>query len=109
MERSTLSLPKINVWEAPRGARGQLHLVEGEHVRLRLWNEQPGDKPGAKAHACDYEYAGYVIAGRATLTLGDEVLSLAVGDSYLVPAGVLHRYVILEPLTAVEAVAVSDD
>jgi mannose-6-phosphate isomerase-like protein (cupin superfamily) len=53
----------------------------------------------------DYETVGYVISGRAKLELEGQTLNLRAGDSWLVPAGAMHRYTIIEPFTAVEATA----
>jgi quercetin dioxygenase-like cupin family protein len=71
---------------------------------MRLWQNEPpqADKPAAKR---DYETVGYVIAGRAELTLEGQTLRLEPGDAWLVPAGAEHAYRILEPFTAVEATA----
>jgi quercetin dioxygenase-like cupin family protein len=59
----------------------------------------------ASPPARDYETVGYVISGRAELTLEGQSLNLEPGDSWLVPAGAEHSYRILEPFTAVEATA----
>ena len=71
---------------------------------MRLWRDEPpqADKLAAKR---DYETVGYVIAGRAELTLEGQTLRLEPGDAWLVPAGAEHAYRILEPFTAVEATA----
>jgi quercetin dioxygenase-like cupin family protein len=53
----------------------------------------------------DYETVGYVISGRATLELEGQTLNLKAGDSWLIPAGAMHQYKILEHFTAVEATA----
>jgi mannose-6-phosphate isomerase-like protein (cupin superfamily) len=45
-----------------------------------------------------------VISGRAKLDLEGQTLNLKAGDSWLVPAGATHQY-ILEPFMAVEATA----
>jgi mannose-6-phosphate isomerase-like protein (cupin superfamily) len=69
------------------------------------WRDEPPEagKPAAKR---DYETVGYVIAGRAELTLEGQTLRLeSPGDAWLVPAGAEHAYRILEPFTAVEATA----
>jgi quercetin dioxygenase-like cupin family protein len=83
---------------------GQVYLTSGKRVALRLWRDEPprADKPAAKR---DYETVGYVIAGRAELTLEGQTLRLEPGDAWLVPAGAAHAYRILEPFTAVEATA----
>jgi quercetin dioxygenase-like cupin family protein len=46
---------------------------------------------------------GYVIAGRAELTIEQQTIKLEPGDSWLVPADSEHSYRILENFTAVEA------
>jgi quercetin dioxygenase-like cupin family protein len=81
---------------------GQRYLASGESVSMRLWDsKEPGDpKPEA---ARTYETVGYVIGGRAELRLEGEIIPLAAGDSWTVPKGTRHTYVILEPFTAVEA------
>lgn len=100
---SDSTIKKVSVSTSPKGTMGQTYLVSGKRVAMRLWdNEQP--QPGASDHR-DYETVGYVISGRAELTLEGQTIRLQPGDSWLVPAGVEHRYRILEPFTAVEATA----
>ena len=96
------NVDKVNQQEAPQGEMGQRYLASGESVSMRLWeNEQP-DKPKPEA-AREYETVGYVISGRAELSLEGETIPLAPGDSWTVPKGASHTYTILEPFTAVEA------
>jgi mannose-6-phosphate isomerase-like protein (cupin superfamily) len=84
--------------------RRQKYLVSGKRVSLRLWENVP--PRGARAAvARDYETVGYVIAGRAALFCAGQKIILEPGDSWVVPRGVVHRYQILEPFTAVEAAA----
>jgi quercetin dioxygenase-like cupin family protein len=61
---------------------------------MRLWDgEEPGEpKPEA---ARSYETVGYVIEGREELSLEGESITLAAGDSWTVPKGATHTYVIL--------------
>ena len=101
---SDTTAEKISDAAAPTGEMGQVHLASGERVAMRLWrDEPPGEaKPATRR---DYETVGYVIAGRAELAVGGQVLRLRPGDSWLVPAGAEHAYRILEPFTAVEATA----
>jgi quercetin dioxygenase-like cupin family protein len=93
---------KVNEGTAPRGEMGQRYLASGEAVSMRLWDgEKPGEpKPEASR---PYETVGYVIGGRAELRMEGEVIPLAAGDSWTVPKGAAHTYVILEPFTAIEA------
>ncbi|MGC1177837.1 MAG: cupin domain-containing protein [Methyloceanibacter sp.] len=48
---------------------------------------------------------GYVISGSAKLELEGQTLNLKARDSWLVPAGAMHQYTIIQPFTAVEATA----
>ena len=96
------NVDKVNEAEAPRGEMGQRYLASGESVSMRLWeNEQPGEpKPEA---AREYETVGYVLSGRAELSLEGDKIPLSPGDSWTVPKGASHTYNILESFTAVEA------
>jgi len=93
---------KVSSAHSPTGEMGQVYLVSGKRVSMRMWrNEQPAEgKPSA---ARDYETVGYVISGRAELVVEGQTLRLEPGDSWLVPAGAEHQYRILEAFTAVEA------
>jgi quercetin dioxygenase-like cupin family protein len=101
---SDTTVKKVSGATAPRGEMGQVYLTSGKRVSMRLWRDEPpqSDKPAAKR---DYETVGYVISGRAELTVEGQTLRLEPGDSWLVPAGAEHAYRILEPFTAVEATA----
>jgi quercetin dioxygenase-like cupin family protein len=104
MERSRMSknADKVNEGSAPKGEMGQRYLASGESVSMRLWDgEEPGKTKPETARP--YETVGYVIGGRAELRLEGETIPLAAGDSWTVPKGASHTYVILEPFTAVEA------
>ena len=83
---------------------GQRYLVAGKHVAMRLWVLEPGSKLEA-ATSREYETVGDVISGSAKLQLEGQILNLKAGDSWLVPAGAMHQYTIIEPFTAVEATA----
>jgi quercetin dioxygenase-like cupin family protein len=95
------TVKKIDSSFSPKGHRGQKYLVSGKNVSMRLWeSEKPGDKESTRR---DYETIGYVIAGKAELTIEGQVIKLAPGDSWLVPPNANHAYNILEPFTAIEA------
>jgi quercetin dioxygenase-like cupin family protein len=96
------SVTKVEAAYAPKGPQGQKYLAAGRALSMRLWdNEPPGEaKPVARR---EYETAGYVIAGRAELTLEGQTVSLQSGSSWIVPKGAEHSYRILEAFTAVEA------
>ena len=95
---------KIPSRTATGGSHGEVSLAAGDKVAMRMWRNETvtDDKPSASR---PYETVGYVISGRAELTLNGETVTLEPGDSWLVPAGTEHTYRILETFTAVEATA----
>lgn len=99
---SDTSIKKVETETSPKGEMGQRYLVSGTQVSLRLWVEEPGGtlKEPTKR---DYETVGFVISGKAKLEVEGQTLNLKPGDSWLVPAGAMHQYTIVEPFTAVEA------
>ena len=100
---SDTTVKKVSSTTAPTGELGQRYLVSGKSVSMRLWDEDAGEpKPPAKR---SYETVGFVISGRAELTLEGQTLRLEAGDSWLVPKDAEHSYRILEPFKAVEATA----
>jgi quercetin dioxygenase-like cupin family protein len=98
------TIEKVEAASSPRGEMGQKYLVAGKRVSLRLWGLKPGAELKAPTRR-DYETVGYVISGRARLDLEGQTISLKAGDSWLVPAGAMHQYTIIEAFTAVEATA----
>ena len=97
------TIKKVSSEFSPKGDMGQVYLASGKRVSLRLWrDEEPQAKEAVRR---DYETVGYVISGRAELTVGGQTVRLEPGDSWLVPAGAEHSYRILETFTAVEATA----
>jgi quercetin dioxygenase-like cupin family protein len=94
------TIKKVEADSSPRGEMGQKYLVAGKRVSMSLWIDELGGKLKA-ATSRDYETVGYVISGRATLELEGQTLNLKAGDSWLIPAGAMHHYTILEPFTAV--------
>ena len=97
------TIKKVSAAASPKGDMSQIYLVSGKRVSLRLWrNETPQEKSLARR---DYETVGYVISGRAELSIEGQTIKLEPGDSWLVPAGAEHAYRILEAFTAVEATA----
>ena len=101
---SDTTINKVQSKSSPRGDMGQKYLVAGKRVSMRLWALEPGGELKA-ATSREYETVGYVISGSARLDLEGQTLNLKAGDSWLVPAGAMHQYTILEPFTAVEATA----
>lgn len=106
------TVTKVDSTHSPRGPRGEKYLASGKRVSMRLWQENPArQEPGAtqasdeEDRARDYEVVGFVLEGRAELHTEGQVVTLAPGDSYVVPRGARHHYRILERLRVVEATA----
>ncbi|MGB3768719.1 MAG: cupin domain-containing protein [Phormidesmis sp.] len=93
----------VKVGEATTGDMGQKLLVSGSAIALRQWNEEPGDAEVKPARSSDYETLGYVIKGRAEITVEGKTITLEPGVSWVVPKGAKHSYKILETFQAVEA------
>ncbi len=95
------TITKVDSHYSPCGPEGQRYLASSPHVGMRLWEEPPGEvKPERRR---EYETVGYVIQGRAELTVEGQIVTLEAGDSWVVPRGSAHSYRILEALVAVEA------
>jgi len=101
---SDTTVKKVSSGHSPSGEMGQIYLVSGKRVSMRMWqDEEPGED--APATRRDYETVGYVIKGRAELHIEGQMLILEPGDSWLVPPEAEHSYRILETFTAIEATA----
>ena len=84
-------------WSKERFERSGAYALEGALAPVRIdLDNQSGTY---------YETVGYVISGSARLDLEGQTLNLKAGDLWLVPAGAMHQYTIIEPFTAVEATA----
>jgi quercetin dioxygenase-like cupin family protein len=97
-----MSTTNLNAATAPEGAQGEKQLAAGQHVALRLWEDEQPSEPKPLSNR-PYETVGYVLKGRAELHLEGNVIVLEPGSSYLVPQGASHTYKILETFSAVEA------
>jgi quercetin dioxygenase-like cupin family protein len=102
MPESTIK--KVEAASSPKGEMGQRYLVAGKRISMRIWIDEPGGKLKGPSSR-EYETVGYVISGSAKLEVEGQTLNLKRGDSWLVPAGAMHHYTIIEPFTAVEATA----
>ena len=51
---------------------------------------------GMPRHTNLVEHEQYVLAGRARMTVGDEVHEVAAGNTLYIPAGMPHSYTVLE-------------
>ncbi|KAL6048260.1 hypothetical protein QOT17_002236 [Balamuthia mandrillaris] len=89
------------------GELGEKFLVQGQLVKMRLWEEDPTDKPSTQGmHHRPYETVGYVLSGTAELRIGGARVTLSKGVSWLVPAYSEHEYIIKEgPFKAVEVIS----
>ena len=56
-------------------------------------------------HSHPHEQTGYLVSGRMILTIGDEIMEIRPGDSWMIPGDVEHRAKILEDSVAVEVFA----
>ena len=63
---------------------------EGPNFALRRFIMQPGG--GMPRHTNTVEHEQYVLRGRASITLGDQRVSVGAGDVVFIPAGVPHSY-----------------
>ena len=98
---SDTSVKKVMAKSGPRGDQEQTYLVSGKRVSLRLWEkEAPRTKEPTKR---SYETVGYVISGRAELTLEGQTIKLEPGDSWIVLQTQNMPTEILETFTAIEA------
>ncbi len=96
------SVTKVEAASAPKGSQGQRYLASGRGLSMRLWeNEVPG-APSTPVRR-PYETVGYVLSGRAELTLEGQTVRLEPGSSWIVPKDAQHSYHFLESFTAVEA------
>lgn len=64
------------------------------HFAMRRFIMRQGG--GMPLHTNRVEHEQYVLAGRARLTLGDEVREVGPGDVLYIPAGLPHDYTVLE-------------
>ena len=103
-KKSDTTIKKVEAASSPRGEMGQKYLVAGKRLSMRLWIDEPGGKLKTPTTR-DYETVGYVISGSARLDVEGQTLNLNAGDSWLVPAGAMHQYTVIQPFTAIEATA----
>lgn len=95
------TITKVDGSHSPTGAMGQTYLASGVSVAMRLWRQGAGE--GKPEVSREYETVGYVIEGRAELRSEGQMVLLQPGDSWVVPKGASHTYVVLESFVAVEA------
>ncbi len=94
-------LPEIEV--AVEGIRGW--LVQGEGRQVVFFDLQSGAVVPPHSHAAQW---GMVIDGVMNLTVGGETRTLRKGDSYVIPAGVVHAASFPTRVYAVDVFASGD-
>lgn len=94
IHRSADSFPREGV-KAGRGTERQLLIgpEAGSSFALRRFIMQPGG--GMPLHTNEVEHQQYVLRGRASVRIGDEVLTVSADDVVFIPAGVPHSYTAL--------------
>jgi len=75
----------------------------GQQLNVVRWNTPKGTV--SPSHHHPEEQAGYVIAGRIQVTLGDETRVLGPGDAYLIPANMPHQFTLLEDAEVIDIFA----
>jgi quercetin dioxygenase-like cupin family protein len=98
---SDTTIKKVEAASSPRGDGSKISRCRKTGVLATL-GFGARTRSGT-SHQPRLRNVGYVISGRATLDLEGQTLNLKDGDSWLVPAGAMHQYKILERFTAVEA------
>jgi quercetin dioxygenase-like cupin family protein len=63
---------------------------EGPNFALRRFTMQKGG--GMPRHTNTVEHEQYVLAGQATITIGDQTHDVKQGDVVFIPEGVIHSY-----------------
>jgi uncharacterized cupin superfamily protein len=90
--------------DAIDGHNGERLMARGRRVALRLWERDPAGERRVGPDEAN-EHVAYVQSGALIVTIADDPpVELHAGDSFVVPAGIGHRFEVLEPATVVEAV-----
>ena len=63
---------------------------DAPHFHLRYFAVQPGGHTSLDQHA--HDHGVYVLHGRASLRLGEEVYELQVGDVVYIPGNEIHQF-----------------
>ena len=63
---------------------------EGPNFALRRFTMQTGG--GMPRHTNTVEHEQYVLAGQATITIGEQTHQVKTGDVVFIPEGVVHSY-----------------
>jgi quercetin dioxygenase-like cupin family protein len=95
------TLPEIEV--PVKGVRGW--LIQGKERQVVFFELPEGLTVPDHSHGAQW---GMVIDGEMRLTAGNETRILKKGDSYVIPAGVVHSAVFLTKVYAVDVFADPD-
>jgi quercetin dioxygenase-like cupin family protein len=77
--------------------------TQGPTASLSLWRVAMNPHAQGPHHTFDSEQVWTVLAGEATLLLGDDTVSLAAGDTVVLPAGLPRRFTAGERFEALVA------
>ncbi len=79
------------------GVKGK--LLQGENGQVVFFDIEPIGKVAEHSHGAQW---GTVISGEMELTIGGETATYRKGDTYYIPAGVLHSAVFNSPFKAID-------
>lgn len=85
--------------EVRAGTAARVQVLLGERdgaPRFAMRKFSMGEGGGMPLHTNAVEHEQYVLAGRARITVGEEVHEVAAGDVLYIPAGMPHRYRVVE-------------
>ena len=89
--KHAVDVPRHDVTQGTKTSRQVLiGPEEGPHFAMRRFIMEPGG--GMPAHTNTVEHEQYVLRGRATIGLGEQVLEVSQGDVVYIPAGLPHWY-----------------
>ncbi|MEX2283577.1 MAG: cupin domain-containing protein [Gemmatimonadota bacterium] len=94
--KSAVQVPATTV-SAGRSTRFQLLVGPGDgapHFALRRFIMEQGG--GIPLHTNEVEHEQYVLRGRATIRIGDEVHQVGPDDALYIPARTPHSYEVVE-------------
>jgi quercetin dioxygenase-like cupin family protein len=81
----------------------QKTLVHGEKTLMVEFRLEGGRT--LPDHSHPYEQTGYLVSGRLTLRIGDEIFDTRPGDAWCIPADAVHGAQVLEDAVAIEVFA----
>lgn len=94
--RSSEEVPLAEIAAGERAASQVLLGPDDGAPHFAMRRFVMGEGGGMPRHTNRVEHEQYVLAGRARITLGDEVREVAPGDVLLIPAGLPHAYEVVE-------------